>query len=185
MLILFSSCFLQVEKSITFKLIPLSQQNCFLGGTGRDVLSNILHASQLTGWQGGELLSGNIVTWVGVRVQLQPVILPLLITFVKVDFEILMTGTRINGGEIFNCSLILLLFSSWVLHHSHSHVNETIFWKIQHILSTVYWWTAWSSAMARFAVYWGQAIPGTSTNRNYKQKIIASYWILLVFGWVI
>ena len=105
MLILLSSCFLQVEKSTTFKLIPLSQRNCFLGGTGRDVLSNILHASQLMGWQGGELLSGNIVTWVGVRVQLQPMIFPLLITFVKVDFEILMTGTRINVGEIFNCSL--------------------------------------------------------------------------------
>ena len=98
MLILLSSCSLQVEKSITFKLIPLSQRNCFLGGTGRDVLSNILRASQLTGWQGGELLSGNIVTWVGVRVQLQPMIPPLLNTFVKVDSEVVMTGTRINVG---------------------------------------------------------------------------------------
>jgi len=136
MLILLSSCFLQVEKSITFKLIPLSQRNCFLGGTGRDVLSSILHASQLMGWQGGELLSGNIVTWVGVREQLQPAILPLLITFVKVDFEILMTGTRINVGEIINCFVTLLLFLIWVLHHS--HVNETIFLKMQHILSTVF-----------------------------------------------
>ena len=112
MLILLSSCLLQVEKSITFKLIPVSQQNCFLGGTGRDVLSNILRASRLTGWQGGELLSGNIVTWVDVQVQLQPMILPLLITFVKVDFEILMTCTRINEGEILNCCLSLLLLSS-------------------------------------------------------------------------
>lgn len=125
MLILLSSCFLQVEKSITFKLVPLSQQNCFLGGSGRDMLSNILRSSQLMGWQGGELLSGNIVTWVGVQVRLQPMILPLLITFVKVDFEIHMTGTRINVGEIFNCFLSLLLFSSWVLHHYYFHVNET------------------------------------------------------------
>jgi hypothetical protein len=70
-------------------------------------------------------LSGNIVTWVDVQARLQPMILPLLITFVKADFEILMTGTRINVGEIFNCSLSLLLFSNWVLHHYHFHVNET------------------------------------------------------------
>lgn len=122
---LLSSCFLQVEKSTTFKLIPPSQRNCFLGGTGRDVLSNIFRTSQLTGCLGGELLSGNIVTWVGVRVQLHPVILPLLITFVKADFEILTTCARINVGEIFYCSLSLLLFSSWVLHHYQFHVNES------------------------------------------------------------
>jgi hypothetical protein len=77
------------------------------------------------GWQGGELLSGNIVTWVGVQVQLQLMILPLLITVVKVDFKILMTGTRINETlKLFDCSLTLLLFSSCVLHHYHFHINE-------------------------------------------------------------
>lgn len=55
--------------------------------------------------------------------QLQLMILPLLITFVKVDFEILMTGTRINVWELFNYTIILLLLSSCVLHHF--LMNET------------------------------------------------------------
>jgi hypothetical protein len=77
------------------------------------------------GWWDGVRLSGNIITWAGDRVQLQLTILPLLTTFVKGELEILVTGSRVNIRELYNCSLVFSLFSTCVLHHHRYYMIDT------------------------------------------------------------